>query len=47
MKIGRLRAREVCKTMGVGKGVGGRDVVEGIPSFQDRAEAVHLRFGLS
>ena len=50
MKIGRLWAWEVCKTVGVGKRVRGRDFVDGIPTFpafQDRAKAVHLRFGLS
>ena len=50
MKIGRLRAWEVCKTVGVGKRVRGRDVVDRIPTlpaFQDRAKAVYLRFGLS
>ena len=50
MKIGRLRAWEVCKTVSVGKRVRDRDVVDGIPTFpgfQDRAQAVHLRFSLS
>ena len=50
MKVGRLRAWEVCKTVGVGKRIRGRDVVDGIPTFpgfQERAKAVHLRFGLS
>ena len=50
MKIGRLRAWEVCKTVGVGERVRGRDVVDGFPTFpgfQDRAKAIYLGFGLS